>query len=65
MNSNFWHIWTTPLIVGGISLLGLVAALIGDGLLDVVSWVSLATPLLVIGWFIRKPQPGTRKMRNR
>lgn len=64
MKSNFWHIWTIPLMLGGVSLLGLLAALIGDGFLDLVSWVSLAVPLLAIGRFIVKPQSGKRDTRS-
>ena len=39
----FW-----PLIVNGICLLGLVAALIGDGWLDLLSWVCLGGSVALI-----------------
>ena len=61
MKASFWHIWTIPLILGGLSLVGLVAALVGDGLFDIVSWISLAVPLVVIGWFVGKPRQKRRR----
>ena len=54
MNSTFWRIWTIPLALGALSLFGLLAGLVGDGLLDILSWVTLTIPLLVIGWFTAK-----------
>ena len=56
MKANFWHIWTIPIVLGGLSLVGLVAALVGDGLLDIISWISLAIPLAIVGWFTAKPR---------
>lgn len=56
MKSSFWHVWSMPLILGILSLFGLVSALIGDGLMDFLSWLTLGIPLIVIGWFIRRPR---------
>jgi hypothetical protein len=33
---------------------GLVAALVGDGMLDTVSWLALGVPVLVILWAWRR-----------
>lgn len=60
MKRDFWYIWTIPLWLGAISLVGLLSALIGDDLLDVLSWVSLAIPLVVIGWFAARPRQRKR-----
>jgi hypothetical protein len=35
------------------SIVGLVAALLGDGWLDAISWAGLSVPLLVIAWAFR------------
>ncbi len=43
-------VFAVPLALGLASLVGLVAALLGDGLYDGVSWVGLAAPLLVVAW---------------
>ena len=64
MTRTFWHIWTIPLVLGTLSLFGLLAGLIGDGLLDALAWVSLAIPLLIIGWFVGKPKSARRKTKG-
>jgi len=44
-------IWRAPIILFIISLVGLFSALIADGWGDVVSWLSLAVPVLVIFYY--------------
>jgi hypothetical protein len=42
-------VWCWPLWLAGLSLLGLLSALLGQGgIWWVLSWVALATPLVVI-----------------
>ncbi len=48
---NLWQIFRAPLLLALLSIIGLVAALIGDGLLDLVSWLTLGSTLLVIAWY--------------
>ena len=64
MNTNFRHVWTIPLVLGALSLLGLIVGLVGEGLLNMISWVCLAIPLLVMGWFIGKPKSAKRRVRS-
>ncbi|AUD02817.1 hypothetical protein [Spirosoma pollinicola] len=59
---DFWHIWTIPLILAVVSLWGLLSALVGDGLLDFFSWLTLSIPLLVIARFVMKPTAGKKKV---
>lgn len=47
---NFQQIFGIPIAIGAVSTIGLVAALVGDGLLDAVSWTTLAVPLAIILW---------------
>ncbi|MFD1143305.1 hypothetical protein ACFQ4C_19410 [Larkinella insperata] len=61
MNRSFWRVWTVPIILAILSLVGLIAALVGDGLLDFVSWLTLGIPLVVIGWFVYRPRPAKRR----
>lgn len=56
MKGSFWHVWTVPVILAILSLIGLIAALVGDGLLDGVSWLTLGIPLAVIGWYVYRPR---------
>lgn len=39
-----------PVIIGLASTVGLVAALVGDGWMDALSWLGLAAPVLAISW---------------
>ncbi|HVL01326.1 MAG TPA: hypothetical protein VM553_16025 [Dongiaceae bacterium] len=48
---TLWQIFRVPLVLGLLSLLGLISALVGDGGYDVLSWVTLGTPLAVGGWY--------------
>lgn len=48
------QIWSSPISLGIVSAIGITAALLGDGLWDVVSWIALAAPVLVCLYFIGK-----------
>ena len=39
------QVWGAPIALGVLSAVGLVSALLADGLGDVVSWIALATPI--------------------
>lgn len=57
-------VFGVPLILGALSALGLASALIGDGLLDVLSWLALGLPVAVMCFFAarrRPPQTVTRR----
>jgi len=55
---NLWQIFAAPLAVAVISSFGLVAALVGDGVWDGVSWAALAIPVILYFLFLwwRKPR---------
>lgn len=53
MNQSI-KLWGVPLLLAIISLVGLISALVGDGLLDFLSWLGLGIPLLVIAWYLFK-----------
>lgn len=44
------RIWRAPLWLAALSALGLVAALLSDGPGDVLAWLALAVPVLVVAW---------------
>jgi hypothetical protein len=48
--ARFTHLWAWPLGLTAASLLGLVAALLGDGVYDAVGWVGLGVPVAIGGW---------------
>lgn len=54
MKSNFWKVWGMPVIIGIFSGIGLISALTGDDIWDVVSWLALGFPVVIGFWFLRK-----------
>jgi hypothetical protein len=48
---SFAKIYGAPTALAIVSIVGLLSALLGDGIWDAVSWVSLDIPLAVIIWF--------------
>jgi len=59
--SNAWTDFRCPIDVGVLSIVGLVAALVGDGWWDVVSWLTLTVPVLLYVYFLmrrKRVRPG-------
>lgn len=48
------QIFAIPMVIGILSVVGLLSALIGDGLWDGVSWVTLAIPIFLYAYFLLK-----------
>ena len=46
------HVWGMPVAIGVLSAIGLVSALLGDGMWDALSWAALATPVAVVFWYV-------------
>lgn len=44
------EVWTGPVVLGLVSLVGLLAGLSSAWLGDVLSWIGLATPVAVCVW---------------
>jgi hypothetical protein len=42
-----------PALIAILSLVGLVAALTGDGMRDAASWLALAVPIAAVAWAMR------------
>jgi hypothetical protein len=42
-------IFRWPLVLGVLSLFGLLSALVGDEVYDLLSWLSLGIPLVLLG----------------
>jgi len=47
------RLWGAPIALGALSAVGLITALLDDGIGDVLSWVTLAVPVAVIVWYLR------------
>ena len=48
------RIFAVPLALGVVSAVGLVAALVGDAMWDVIGWVGLGLPLATAVWCFRR-----------
>jgi hypothetical protein len=51
--SSTRKIYTLPTVITGVSGVGLVFALLGDGIWDVMSWLAVGLPLGVVAWVWR------------
>lgn len=47
-SASTWNIFRWPVCVGIVSLVGLIAALLGDGWLDLLSWCCLGGTVLIM-----------------
>ncbi|WP_208277068.1 hypothetical protein [Massilia oculi] len=49
-------VWTAPIVIGVLTVVGLVSALMGDGIWDALSAVTLGSVVAVGGWYgLRRP----------
>jgi hypothetical protein len=53
---TLWQIFAVPLLLGILTTVGLVTALIGDGIWDALSWLTLAVPIAVCVYCLVVPQ---------
>ena len=44
------EIFRAPMIVALVTMLGLLSALLGDGLWDAASWIMLLLPILMVAY---------------
>lgn len=51
---SFRRIFGAPAILAGLSCLGLLSALIGDGVFDAASWAALGLPVALIFWLANR-----------
>jgi hypothetical protein len=47
--SEFSRVFKVPLLLAAITTIGLVSALLAEGVWDAVSWFCLGTPLVLVG----------------
>ncbi|MGR9085732.1 MAG: hypothetical protein ACU841_01485 [Gammaproteobacteria bacterium] len=44
------QIWGIPVVMGLLNAIGLITALLADGVGDAVSWLALAIPVAIACW---------------
>jgi hypothetical protein len=47
-----------PLLIAAVSAIGLASALLGDGVWDVLSWLTLAAPVVLAAVHLRRSKAG-------
>ena len=50
------RIFFAPSVIAVVSAAGLLTALLGDGIWDIASWLALAIPVIVVGFFALRRQ---------
>ena len=55
------QIWRAPLLLGVLTTIGLISALLGDGVWDLISSVALGAPVAVGAWHGLRPRRGERR----
>jgi hypothetical protein len=48
------QIFAVPLLLGGLTTVGLIAALVGDGIWDGLSWLTLGVPVVVCLYYLAR-----------
>ena len=51
MSRTFMRMWGAPVALAALTIIGLISALVGDGVWDHVSAVALGVPVLLCLWF--------------
>lgn len=58
------RIWTAPILLGVLSAVGLIAALLSDGAGDVLGWLTLGVPVAVVLWYLSPRNQATLRRRS-
>jgi hypothetical protein len=45
------QVFGIPIMLGILSAIGLISALLGDDIWNVLSWITLGVPCAIIAWF--------------
>ncbi|MDN5941604.1 MAG: hypothetical protein L0H94_06960 [Nitrospira sp.] len=48
------QVWGMPIVLAVLSASGLITALLGDGIWDILSWIGLAAPVVAVGWYMTR-----------
>ena len=51
MNGAFMRLWGAPIALAILTIIGLISALVGDGVWDYLSAVALGMPVLTGAWY--------------
>jgi len=57
------QIWGAPIVLAILTTVGLISALLGDGVWDALSAVTLGIPCLVGAWYCLRRRPAAAERR--
>lgn len=46
------RVWTTPIVLGVLTAVGLISALVSDAAGDVLAWLTVGAPVAVVLWYL-------------
>ncbi len=50
------HVWTAPIVLGVLTAVGLISALVSDDAGDVLAWLTVGAPVAVVLWYLPRRQ---------
>jgi hypothetical protein len=64
MSAASMRIWGAPILFGLLTTIGLVSALLGDGIWDNLSALTLGVPVAACAWYGLRRKTGLRSRRE-
>jgi len=55
---NWWSVYGGPLVLGLLSIAGLLTALLSEGPGRYFSWIALGAPVVLTAWFFARRKRG-------
>lgn len=49
---SLMEVFAAPTMIAIASSVGLITALVGDGLMDAIAWIGLSIPIAVSAWYL-------------
>ncbi|WP_202626897.1 hypothetical protein [Steroidobacter agaridevorans] len=46
------RVWTAPIVLGVLTAVGLISALVSDSAGDVLAWLTVGAPVAVVLWYL-------------
>jgi len=57
-SGNWWAVYGGPLLLGVLSIAGLLTALLSEGAGRYFSWFAVGAPVAITAWFFARRRPG-------
>jgi hypothetical protein len=57
-SGNSWTVYSGPLLIGVLSVAGLLTALLSEGAGRYFSWIAVGAPIVLTAWFFARRKRG-------